>query len=84
MPTSHAVDCHATAAATGTVLHDKAAVARTRHHKAEAWHSIAALVVAYFNSLAFRSLAAETQRTRRNILERFRAENLGATGLRRL
>jgi integrase len=37
--------------------------------------TIAALTVAYFNSIAFRSLAAETQRTRRNILERFRAEH---------
>jgi integrase len=37
--------------------------------------TIAALTVAYFNSIAFRSLAFETQRTRRNILERFRAEH---------
>jgi hypothetical protein len=37
--------------------------------------TIAALTVAYFNSMAFQSLAAETQRTRRNILERFRAEH---------
>jgi len=37
--------------------------------------TVNALVVAYFNSIAFRSLASETQRTRRNILERFRAEH---------
>jgi hypothetical protein len=37
--------------------------------------TIAALTVAYLNSIAFRSLAAETQRTRRNILDRFRAEH---------
>jgi integrase len=37
--------------------------------------TVAALTVAYFNSIAFRCLAAETQRTRRNILERFRAEH---------
>jgi len=37
--------------------------------------TIAALTVAYFNSIEFRSLATETQRTRRNILERFRAEH---------
>src|SRR5262249_39881656 len=37
--------------------------------------TIAALTIAYFNSIEFRSLAAETQRTRRNILERFRGEH---------
>jgi integrase len=37
--------------------------------------TIAALVVAYFNSAAFHSLAPESQRTRRNILERFRVEH---------
>jgi integrase len=37
--------------------------------------TINALVVAYFNSMAFQSLAPETQRTRRNILERFREEH---------
>jgi len=31
-----------------------------------------ALIVSYYNSTAFHNLAAETQRTRRNILERFR------------
>jgi hypothetical protein len=36
---------------------------------------INALVVSYFNSMAFQSLAPETKRTRRNILERFRAEH---------
>jgi integrase len=37
--------------------------------------TIAALTVVYFNSLAFHSLAPETKRTRRNILERFRTEH---------
>ena len=37
--------------------------------------TIAAAVVNYFNSSAFQSLAPETRRTRRNILERFRAEH---------
>ena len=37
--------------------------------------TINALVVSYFNSMAFQSLAPETRRTRRNILERFRAEH---------
>ena len=37
--------------------------------------TIAALTVAYFSSVAFQSLAPETQRTRRNILERFREEH---------
>lgn len=37
--------------------------------------TIAALTVGYFNSLAFYSLAPETKRTRRNILERFRTEH---------
>ena len=37
--------------------------------------TIAALTVAYFNSLAFHDLAPETKRTRRNILERFRTEH---------
>jgi integrase len=37
--------------------------------------TVAVLTVAYFNSATFQSLAAETQRTRRNILERFRAEH---------
>jgi integrase len=37
--------------------------------------TINALVVSYFNSLAFQALAPETRRTRRNILERFRAEH---------
>jgi integrase len=37
--------------------------------------SIAALTVGYFNSLAFHSLAPETRRTRRNILERFGNEH---------
>jgi integrase len=37
--------------------------------------TIAALTVAYFNSLAFHCLAPETKRTRRNILERFRTEH---------
>ena len=37
--------------------------------------TIAALTVGYFNSLAFHSLAPETKRTRRNILERFRTEH---------
>src|SRR5688572_13546334 len=36
--------------------------------------TIAALTVAYFNSQAFQTGTAETRRTRRNILERFRAE----------
>jgi integrase len=35
----------------------------------------AAAVVSYFNSWTFRNLAAETRRTRKNILERFRAEH---------
>src|SRR5438309_879637 len=34
--------------------------------------TVAALVAAHFNSIAFCSLGTETQRTRRNILERFR------------
>jgi hypothetical protein len=37
--------------------------------------TINALVVSYFNSMPFRALAPETRRTRRNILERFRAEH---------
>jgi integrase len=37
--------------------------------------TVAALTVQYFNSTAFQSLASETKRTRRNILERFRAEH---------
>lgn len=37
--------------------------------------TINALVVSYFNSTAFQALAPETRRTRRNILERFRAEH---------
>src|SRR4249919_329449 len=37
--------------------------------------TVAALTVAYFNSLAFTNRAPETKRTRRNILERFRAEH---------
>ena len=37
--------------------------------------TIAALTVAYFNSLAFHSLAPQTKQTRRNILERFRNEH---------
>src|SRR5947209_3053307 len=37
--------------------------------------TINALTVAYLNSGIFRSLADETQRTRRNILERFRTEH---------
>ena len=37
--------------------------------------TIAALTVAYLSSLAFHSLAPETKRTRRNILERFRTEH---------
>jgi integrase len=37
--------------------------------------TIAALTVTYFNSLTFHCLAAETKRTRRNILERFRTEH---------
>ena len=37
--------------------------------------TIAALTVEYFNSLAFHSLAHETKRNRRNILERFRTEH---------
>jgi integrase len=34
--------------------------------------TVAAAVVSYFNSWAFQNLAAETRRTRKNILERFR------------
>jgi integrase len=37
--------------------------------------TINALVVSYFNSIAFQGLASETRRTRRNILERFRTEH---------
>jgi integrase len=37
--------------------------------------TINAAVVSYFNSSAFASLAPETRRVRRNILERFRAEH---------
>jgi integrase len=37
--------------------------------------SIDALVLSYFNSIAFGELAAETKRTRRNILERFAEEH---------
>ncbi len=37
--------------------------------------TVAALTVAYFNSQAFQTGAAETKRTRRNILERFRAQH---------
>ncbi len=37
--------------------------------------TINALVVSYFNSMAFQAFAPETRRTRRNILERFRAEH---------
>jgi integrase len=39
-----------------------------------------ALIVAYYNSPNFKQLAAETQRTRRNTLERFRSEKTD-TGL---
>jgi hypothetical protein len=34
--------------------------------------TVSALIVDYFNSMAFRNLALETKRSRRNILERFR------------
>src|SRR5215831_2324546 len=37
--------------------------------------TVAAAVMSYFNSWAFRKLAAETRRTRRNILERFREQH---------
>jgi integrase len=37
--------------------------------------TINALVVSYFNSMAFQALAPETKRTRHNILERFREEH---------
>jgi len=37
--------------------------------------SVAAAVVSYFNSWAFRNLADETRRTRKNILERFREQH---------
>lgn len=37
--------------------------------------TVATAVVSYFNSWVFRNLAAETRRTRKNILERFRAEH---------
>ena len=37
--------------------------------------SVGALVSAYLNSMAFKDLAAETQRSRRGILERFRDEH---------
>jgi integrase len=37
--------------------------------------TVAAAVMSYFNSWAFRNLAAETRRTRRNILERFREQH---------
>jgi integrase len=36
---------------------------------------VAAAVVSYLNSVVFKDLAAETQRTRRNILERFRQQH---------
>jgi integrase len=36
--------------------------------------TVAAAVVSYLNSCAFQNLATETRRTRKNILERFRAE----------
>jgi len=38
---------------------------------------VAALVAAYFASIAFNDLAKNTQQVRRNILERFRAEHGG-------
>src|SRR5215831_10418109 len=37
--------------------------------------TVAAAVVSYFNSWAFRNLADETRRTRKNILERFREQH---------
>jgi integrase len=37
--------------------------------------TIADLIVAYLSSIAFTNLADETRRTRRNILDRFRAQN---------
>jgi integrase len=37
--------------------------------------TVAAAVVGYFNSMAFQSLAAETRRNRKSILEKFRAEH---------
>jgi len=37
--------------------------------------TVNAAVISYFNSAAFRGLAAETQRSRRRILERFRVEH---------
>ena len=37
--------------------------------------TVNAVVISYFNSAAFQSLAPETRRTRRNILERFRQEH---------
>jgi integrase len=37
--------------------------------------TVAAAVMSYFNSWPFRNLAAETRRTRRNILERFREQH---------
>jgi hypothetical protein len=37
--------------------------------------TVNAAIISYFNSGAFQALAAETQRTRKGILERFRAEH---------
>src|SRR5258706_15557664 len=37
--------------------------------------TVNAAIISYFNSSAFQALAAETQRSRRGILERFRAEH---------
>jgi integrase len=37
--------------------------------------TVNAAIISYFNSAAFQSLAAETQRSRRGILERFRVEH---------
>jgi hypothetical protein len=52
---------------------------RTKHG------TVAAAVVSYFNSWAFRNLADETRRTRKNILERFREQHgdKSAAALRR-
>jgi integrase len=57
------------AAQEGRPSHVEIGVSRTKPG------TINALVVSYFNSMAFQTLAPETRRTRRNILERFRAEH---------
>jgi integrase len=63
------METYAAALATKTAPRIEIGVGRTKPG------TVAALVAAYLGSIAFGNLAAETQRSRRGILERFRAEH---------